>query len=357
MRVRAGATGERRCRRRPHAAAWWLDRVEQHLFAGKSIAAAAADAAATAAAAAAASIDELYLLSCNLFPDGGAVSAANAGRLSALADRHTVAVMACDGDSIMMLQIGAIAAELLASTFDGDPPTASPIRRFQPVGPTVRIEPAVPRLALVSVHAAQVDELVRYLTRSAPATIATLTLTRAAAEERETLFNGGGDDEAHNRDVLLRLWPFRGAETAVSGSAAAYAALFTVAAAVAGLQARHSTRQATMIDWIRATCAPDVTRSRILRNLTFVSARLARIGMLEREPLCDDDTWTLERAIRCGLIMPPTITFLRDTLNMQVFDAALEPLQQAWRRMATERRATIRRDARADRVAKRSRRK
>ncbi len=324
-----------------HTLAWWLDQAERLLFAGGPQA-----------------LDELYLLSCNVFPDGGAVNAANQRRLSALADRHDVSVMACDGDSIMMLQIGAIAAELLASVFDIDPPTASPIRRFQPTGPTVRIEPSAPRLALVSVHATQIDELVRYLTRPAPPTTATaaatITTTLEAAAERETLLGGGGEDEAHNRDVLLRLWPFRGAEAAATGSAATYEVLFTVAAAVVGLQTRHSTRGTAMVDWIHAECTPSVARSSVVRNLTFVSARLAHVGVLEREPLCTS-AWTLERAIRCGLIEPPTTTFLRDTLNIGVFDAALEALQREWQRMADQRLTTAKRSARVDRAAKRSR--
>jgi hypothetical protein len=75
---------------------WWLNCIDRNLFAPPGL---LPTTAATAFA-----IDELFLLSCHLFPDG-AVGAANARRMGALADKHDVDVMACDGGGIMMVQV------------------------------------------------------------------------------------------------------------------------------------------------------------------------------------------------------------------------------------------------------------
>jgi hypothetical protein len=47
------------------------------------------------------------------------------------------------------------------------------------------------------------------------------------------------------------------------------------------------------------------------------------------------DDWSLERAILNGLVKPPSITFLRNELDLRLFEAALPELRREWAALAS----------------------
>ena len=157
---------------------------------------------------------------------------------------------------------------------------------------------------------------------------------RANATQRRTLLAANVDEA---RDALLASWPFVKGKP-LRPSVDTYVRLFDAAAVVHVLVSIHGISQTTIVDWLDAKLKSGrwpvaVSRAALQRNVSFLAARLAHKGMLNVNP-ARGDVWSLERAIRQCLVPPPSIDFLRSTMNMDHFDVAFGQLRAVWRRRA-----------------------
>lgn len=310
----------------------------------------------------AAQITDLYLVSCRMFPRGGGAAAANARALGALADRFGVAVMACNGEPPVFQQIGLMASYIIASSSQPrrEPKIACDMRRFQPNGSTLAIEPQRPRLVLEAYHETAIDGLVSALTRpvggggdvaavaatsssrrsatkrsaaalcddliarlAAETTTALPDYHRVDARERIALLRCS--DAESSRRVFVQSWPFGDGRP---WTVTHYRQAFRCAAAARGLLTLPGARHSALIKLI-TTGAKERT---VARQLAFLVERVGRDGVLDTAP-GNGVQWSLERAIVTGLVEPPTMRFLWHELDAKLFDTSLAALSNAWASM------------------------
>lgn len=315
---------------------WWVRHLGHDML-----------AAQRAPAVPATRISELYLISCHLFPRGATAAAANARALGALADQYGVSVMACDGEPPMFQQIALLASYIVASSASAsqrrrEPTLACRLRRFQPLAPTLVIEPQPARLVVEAYHETAIEALVAQLAR-APATVDATPPGRAVAARRRALLQCA--DVALCQAVVCDQWPFARRGGGVQWSVAQFARAFECAAAARGLllTANASTTYNQLVDWI-AGCSPidGRARSSIQRQLSFLVRRLARDGVLDTHP-ASSVRWSLERAILTGVVAPPSVHFLWHELDVGLFDTALTALDRAWSQAAVVQRKSHKR--------------
>jgi hypothetical protein len=309
-------------------------------------------------------IDELYVISCSLFPKGAGsgVAAANARAFGALADRFGIAVTACDGEPPTYLQIAMVVSHIIASAAGPqrrEPMLACNIRRFQAQGATLAIEPQPARVVVEAYHETAIDGLVGVLTRpvggggggtaavalcnrrpatkraaaalcddriarlDAETTTALPDYHRVDARERIALLRC--TDAESSRHAFVQSWPFGdgGAWTMPH-----YRQAFRCAAAARGLLAQPGAQHSALVKLI-TTSAKQRT---IARQVAFLVERLGRDGVLDTAP-GNGVQWSLERAIVTGLIEPPSMRFLWYELDAKLFDTSLAALSNAWARM------------------------
>ena len=157
---------------------------------------------------------------------------------------------------------------------------------------------------------------------------------RVIAGARRALLDGTASLDVA-RGALLQCWALGDGERA---SAALYARLFDAAAAASALARHHAVSHNTMVGWLdaaqrRGRWPRNESRARLARNVSFLVARLARRGALDEQP-GHAHHWSLERAVREGVVVPPPLRYLRDEMSTAVFDAALTALRAEWRRLA-----------------------
>lgn len=75
-----------------------------------------------------------------------------------------------------------------------------------------------------------------------------------------------------------------------------------------------------------------------MKTVSFMFARLAHDGMLNTMPTVrcaeqQEQHLSLESVVLGGFVKPPSVSYLRDDLDLRIFDSALVELRKEWYRL------------------------